>query len=169
MEIQQKKILGDYQRFLKTIFKHLKNSRLDVSAYSIDHICYRVESQENYLKKKCELATIGQLLTEADVNGRPISTFKLHQYITYNNYTIPLIELPSPKQGKQYHDGLEHCEFVIDCSFEDMILNNPKLTFKTTNKDNPRNPDISLSFENLSVKFHHQSLEFVIKDELAES
>ena len=44
-------------------------------AGQIDHICYRATSTEEY-KNLCEqLKTESRLLTESDVNGRPISCF----------------------------------------------------------------------------------------------
>lgn len=66
--------------------------------------------QDEYDSKKQELATIGTVLVENIINGRMIATYKLHTAITvtYNGqtYSIPCIELPSPKQGSPYESGL---------------------------------------------------------------
>jgi len=34
--------------FLETIFSHLSEDGIDVSHYTLDHICYRVETMEEY-------------------------------------------------------------------------------------------------------------------------
>ena len=45
---QSPDIFDEIPPFLETIFSHLSEDRIDVSHYSLDHICYRVETREEY-------------------------------------------------------------------------------------------------------------------------
>ena len=59
----------------------------------IDHACYRVADLKQYQILKSKFAELGELLTEANVNGRPIATFKLfHPVQIDSSISIPLIE-----------------------------------------------------------------------------
>jgi len=152
-------------KFLDNIFSSLVEVDIDVSPFFLDHICYRVETAEEYERYKNILADYGTVLSETMVSGRLISTYKLHEPITYKERHIPLLELPSPKPGKHYASGLEHAEFVIDTSFEAFMKKYPHVSFETKDLEKKINPDIRISFDGCSVKFHQQSLEDVIQFE----
>ncbi len=159
--IQQ--LLGNPTPFLHRIFDYLKEEEMDVSGFELDHICYRVATEERYLETKQKLNDLGDLLTENNINGRPIATFKLHQSILFENRKIWCLELPSPKAGSDYPEGFEHVEFVIDEPFEDFINRYPKTAFDKKGLSKTVNPDLRLKFNDLSVKFHQHSLEYVMK------
>lgn len=156
-------ILGDYEGFLERVFSHLKSSGIRIKERQIDHVCYRVETFERYEELRDKLKEIGEVLTEAPVGGRPISTFKLHEPIRYKGQEIYLLELPSPKEGSFYKEGFEHIEIVISENFEDFINKHDDLIFDTKAMSKPVNPDISLRFGEYSVKFHHEPLDIVIE------
>lgn len=115
--------------FLDKVFSSLDEAGVDVSNFFLDHICYRVESAEAYEEYKTILANFGTLLSETAIQGRPIATYKLHDPIVYKDRSIPLLELPSPKPGIPYPRGLEHAEFVIDCSFQEFMAQYPHISF----------------------------------------
>lgn len=94
---------------------------ISVSSYSIDHVCWRTATQEEYCLCKKELGLIGTLLIESIIGGRLISVFKLATPISCDGREIDVIELPSPKAGSEYASGLEHCEFVVDESLENFV------------------------------------------------
>ncbi|MBX2872739.1 MAG: VOC family protein [Saprospiraceae bacterium] len=156
-------ILGPITPFLDQIFQHLTEDNILVNNYELDHICYRVANEERYLELKHQLADHGELLTESIIGGRLISTFKLHQPYRYQNREIQCLELPAPKEGSPYPEGFEHAEFVIQESFEVFMSKYSHLTFKTKGIQKPVNPEISLKYTDLSVKFHHHPIEYVIK------
>ena len=82
--------------------------------YEIDHLCYRVANLDRYETKKTELAQLGYLLSEAQVNGRPIATYKLKKPLEWSHGKyISLVELPAPKPGKNYSEGLEHFDGLL--------------------------------------------------------
>ena len=124
-------LFSDPTPFLDQIFHHLQEDQVDVSAYELDHLCYRVESIERYTELKEACIAMGSLLTETLINSRPISTFKLHQPILYQDRAIELLELPSPKPGSPYAEGFEHVEFVIDENLDRFVARYPHLVFDT--------------------------------------
>lgn len=156
-------IITDPQIFLEKLFSMLEDIDLDVSPYYLDHICYRVASLEEYHQKKQELTEHGILLVESMVNGRLISTFKLHHPITYKNRNIDLIELPAPKSSHSYASGLEHVEFVTKEPLQKIIQRYPQYAFEAFGIHKKINADITLKLGDYCIRFHNQSLEDVIK------
>lgn len=158
-------ILGDYKSFLNQIFESLLISDIDVSHYYLDHICYRTSTNNIYKRKKEELSKIADLLLENRIGGRLISKFKLYLPIEHKGRKISIVELPAPKDGIPFQDGLEHIEFVIDSSLEDFIKQYSHISFNMDGYNKGLNADVSISFNRYTVKFHEQSLEEVVKIE----
>ena len=159
----QEQILGPITPFLDQIFQHLAEDQIEVKDFELDHICYRVETDERYLELKGLLAEHGELLTETEIGGRPISTFKLQVPYQYRNREIHCLELPAPKEGSPYPEGFEHVEFVIGEPFQNFMNRYPNLEFKTKGMQKSVNPEISRKYTGVSVKFHHHHIEYVIK------
>jgi len=155
-------ILGNPSQFLQKVFSVLQKDKIDVSAYELDHLCYRVETQEKYISLKKKLSEIGKLLTETIIGGRPISTFKLNIPFKFEKRSLDCIELPAPKEGYFFPEGYEHVEFVIKESFQEFMKKHPLINFDTRGIDNKINPDIFISYPGFTVKFHHHPLEYVI-------
>lgn len=158
-------IIGDPIVFLDEIFHQLKDLNLDVSPYFLDHLCYRVKSVSEYEEKKAALGTMGTLLIESMVNGRLISTFKLHDPIVYEGRLIDVLELPSVKPHQSYESGLEHVEFVTTDSLYSIVEKLPALAFEVGGIDKKINADITLKLKKHCIRFHNQSLEDVIEEE----
>lgn len=157
------KSLGSISVFLKKVFSSLKKDGIDVSGYELDHICYRVETLERYHKLKKVLEKHGKLLSETIIAGRPIATYKLKELFIFRDKTIKCIELPCPKKSSPYQEGFEHVEFVINLSFQDFMKKYPSIKFETGASSKEVNPDIQIKYAGFSVKFHHNTLEYVIK------
>lgn len=166
MEKTLTEIIGDPQLFLENIFFKLQEIELDVESYLLDHICYRVLTVNEYLLKKEELSPFGKLLNESMVNGRYISTFKLHTPIIFRKREIFLIELPSPKSSHSYKSGLEHIEFVTKLPLQKIVERYPQYSFEIFGIHKKINADITLKLGDYCIRFHNQSLEEVIKLEL---
>ena len=105
--------LGDHSTFLDQIFSLLGKDEFDVNNYELDHICFRVETMESYNDISKQILDHAVLLTESQIQGRAISTFKLKEPFQYLDRKIYLIELPSPKSSSPYSKGFEHVEFVV--------------------------------------------------------
>jgi len=158
-------LLGDIDGFLAKLVDALYDDGINVTSYELDHICYRVETSEQYEHHKQELGKLGEQLSENVINGRPIAVYKLHEPIRFRGRKIYCVEVPAPKDGYPYPKGLEHAEFVIDCSFEEFMNRHKKVKFDTRFMNNPNNPDIIINYDGFCVKFHQQSLEKVIEIE----
>lgn len=157
------KVLWNYKTFLDTVFNHLENDNIDVSNYQLDHLCYRVETQERYEELKKIFLKEAELLKEWLISWRMIATFKLSKPLLYKWREVSVIELPAPKEHNKYSEWLEHVEFVIEKSFENFKALYPHVVFKTKAESKWMNPDTQIVYEDCSVKFHHNSLEYVIK------
>ncbi len=159
-------IIWEVQPFLDDIFFYITQDGIDVSRYELDHICYRVETQAEYEEMKNILDTVGVMLKwEHIVGGRPIASYKLAEPIRYWDRLISMIELPSPKQWSYYRKWWEHAEFVIDTSLEKFLSLHSHLEWSLWWYQKSINADISRKYSNgTSVKFHEQSLEYVIME-----
>lgn len=155
-------VLWNTDSFFQGIFQVLEELSIDVSKYQLDHLCYRVETAERYYELKELFLTEWQLLTENEINGRPICSFKLKNPIIYEGREVSVLELPYPKDGSPYQEWLEHVEFVIDKSFEDFMNRYPHISFDTKAIKKEINPDIGIQHKGVRIKFHHNSLEYVV-------
>jgi len=156
-------LLGSSSAFLDNLFDYLFEKKIDVSNYELDHICYRVETEERYQTLKIALNNLGELLTESQIGGRAIASIKLNTPIIYKNRKIDVVELPAPKKGSFYKEGFEHVEFVIDIPFADFMAGYPHLNFITKDLKKSVNQGVTLKETDFSVKFHHHTLEYVIR------
>lgn len=149
--------------FLNQAFNELHKSDVSLEKHwHIDHLCYRTSTQENYLSTKKYFEAFSKLLIESEVNGRLISTFKLHSPIIFGDWDIDLIEVPAPKKGKDVAEGFEHFEVVCDLSFDDIRNCYSHCRFDESGLGKDFNKELKIIFNNFSVKFHHLSLESVI-------
>lgn len=157
------KILENPSPFLEQLFLNLKENNINVENYELDHICYRVKTNEKYLELKEKISKISKLLSEEMVSNRPICTFKLNEPIIFKDRKISILELPAPKENSNYENGFEHAEFVINIPFEEFIEKHKNLNFNTKGLQKQINPELGLKFkDNLAVKFHHNTLEYVV-------
>lgn len=156
-------IIGNPLTFLQEIFSRIEDIELNVDRYFMDHICYRVDSDENYRLKREELRHHGELLIESMVNGRLISTFKLNDPIVFKERKIELLELPAPKSGHSYRPGLEHVEFVTKEPLQKIVDRYPQYAFEVFGIHKKINADITLKLGDYCIRFHNQALEDVIK------
>jgi len=155
--------LWDSKKFLDKVFSFLEEIKIDVSNFELDHICYRVETNYRYQEFKNLLSNFWELLSETKIWWRPISTFKLSEPILYNDRKIYLIELPSPKEWSFYKEWFEHTEFVVNEDLDSFIKKYPNIKFDLKSFSKETNRDVSLKHENIWIKFHENTLEYVIK------
>jgi predicted metalloenzyme YecM len=107
--------------FLNKLNEELNQKKLSLPLHwDIDHICFRTESEDEYMARKTQFSSFAQLLIESPVNGRLISTYKLEAPIEFLGRRIDLVELPAPKKNKATPSGFEHIEITVDESFEEV-------------------------------------------------
>lgn len=166
-EFQLNNFIAAGQQFFEGLAAELITQQIPVQALKCDHLCFRVGTTEEYSFYKQALLKQGKLLTEAIVNGRAISTFKLHRPFKTTTHEIELVELPAPKTGANYQTGFEHAEFVISEDFSTFRAKHSQLHF-TESGNKTLNPELCLKLKNdKQAKFHHLSLERVIEIEEA--
>jgi predicted metalloenzyme YecM len=159
-----KDTVGDYDSFLGKIVSEIESAGFDMRDFSqMDHMCYRTESIEKYEDKKTKLTEVASLLGSTMVNGREISTFRLFEPVLHGDWRVDAIELPAPKEGKPYPDGLEHVELVIYDDIPTFLEKYKGKDFDLRAADRGINPEIGLELGNgHSVKFHLLNLPTVI-------
>ena len=101
----QKEFINQGQNFLKQMILELSNLNIETQGLVIDHLCFRVATNEEYLEYKKMIGEFADLLIEAEINKRPIATYLLSQPIEFEQYKIDVIELPAPKVGVNYRTG----------------------------------------------------------------
>lgn len=155
-------------QFLEKIYSKIQTNHIELLPHwIIDHLCYRVETIEEYQDYKNLFLQIAKCLVESEVNGRMIATFKLNRPIRFKSYVIDVIEVPAPKKGKLVNTGFEHIEVVCDISFEEIMKQYPSLIFDTSGMTKTYNKELEVNLDGHSLKFHHQSLEDVIREEIS--
>jgi len=156
--------LGSPDEFLDRLFEQLGEIGVDVVSLYMDHVCYRVESEKDYISLKNSLLVHGALLSDKIIGGRPISVVELDKGYIYNQRIIKVIELPSPKVGSSYPTGYEHVEFVVDKDLKEFIRPYPTIVFDLKGMHKKINRDVRLQLNGCSVKFHEHSLKYVIEE-----
>lgn len=152
-----KSIIGDYKYFISNLLKKLSRNNIEISNYPIDHLCYRTATLDEYNTMKKKLMTISKSYLENIHHNRPITKFLLKEAIIYKNYSIPLIELPSPQKSCAYDSGLEHLEIVLSDDFNS-FRKKYKTLWTGSDDSGPYNQTIFISFNKNKVKFHQYSL-----------
>ncbi len=160
-----KVLINSSTTFLSQLFKMIKSKEIDVSQYELDHLCYRVETEDRYFEVKSILEKHGTLINESLVNGRPIAIYKLQEAISFSRRLIDIFELPSPKEGSNYEEGYEHVEFVTTESLDVFLEKYKDIKFDLKGQRKELNKDVRLRLGRYSVKFHELSLEEIIRIE----
>ncbi|WP_232818173.1 VOC family protein [Zobellella maritima] len=156
-------LLGDIDNFLLALEEGLARHRLQPGLGQMDHICYRADSNRQYLRLRAALLAYGENLVEGMIGGRPIITYALHSPIASQFGPIPCLELAAPKPGKQHLTGLEHGELVVE-DLHRLLAANPHVPFNT--KGLAQSPaELSLALPPYQVKFHQRSLAEIIAEE----
>lgn len=162
-------LLGDYHGFVANINRQLEGwMGVDRAKLAmLDHICYRVETLERYHELIQRFGEAALLLGESEINGRPIATFEFKEPLRTGGWRIPYLELPAPKEGSPYNEGIEHAEFVTVGDVEKFAAEHFELPFDRSGMEKLINPELGLKIpeKELSIKFHEQPLGAVVRIE----
>ncbi len=154
------------EQFFRKLKRELLNVGIDLHGKHVDHLCYRVSTDAEYLEMKNQLLRQAELLGETIIAGRPICTFKMNEPFCVDGFSIPLLELPAPKASSPYPTGFEHAEVVLKESFETIEKKYPHCQFKKSGRKN-LNPELEVSTQTGKLKFHHHPLDRIIEIEHA--
>lgn len=155
--------LKNYDEHIGTIVSELEITGIDKDDIAmLDHLCYRVETEARYAEMKHILGEVAMLRGETQVQGRNIAIFELNEYIKSHGWVVPYIELPAPKEGSLYAEGLEHAEFVVVGSLERFHQKYRNLPFETKSMDRELNPELGLKTARAAMKFHKLQIGAVV-------
>lgn len=155
--------IDGYEAFIQKTSRGLERARIDRSKLAMmDTICYRAGSLRTY---KSVLANIGgsMLVGVQEVGGRPIATIELEEPLEAEGWKVSYLELPAPKEGTPYPEGLEHAQFVTVGSLGRFEQRHPHIVFDRGGMGNPLNPMLGLKTTYLSAKFHELPLGTVVR------
>ncbi len=152
--------------------------QLDLRAYEADHISLRTHDTELAELWVAGLRQCATVLSDNNINGRPVYLFLLHQPLALLHWQIPVIELPFPK-GKQYaHQGWEHVELVLPGEAATVteraaaLLPSPLPSGVIIKESHPRgenerlpNPTLAVCRDNITIKFHPFTLQEIVESE----
>ena len=155
-------VIGDYKKLYKDLISDIKDLGIDTSNLYVDHFCFRTSSLKNYEVKKVELFQLSDWFLENIHNNRPISKFILKEPLVFENQRVSIIELPAPKVGVSYKDGIEHFEFVVGKNFTEF---KNKYSHLWTGQDDSGefNKPVYIKLKSGVVKFHEKPLDEVIR------
>lgn len=158
--------LRQLSEMMEAIQKELARQGLPLDL-PCDHVCYRVETPERYEALKASwLSSLGMLVAETPVNGRPISIIRMKEPFTFLSSRIECLELPAPKPGSPYPEGWEHAEFVTGEKLETFIARYPRVAFEKKSLGKEINPEIALPVPGgYQLKFHPTTILDVIAEE----
>ena len=159
-----KNIIGNYESAILSAEALLhEHSILPVDLIQCDTICYRVETNGRYKEVKEQLAQKALLLNEVEINNRLIAAFALEEPLEAGTqHLISYIELPQPKPGSQYSEGIDHVQFVTRLPLSQFHTKYQQLPFETKGLASELNPLLKLEGEQISVKFHDKHMGAVI-------
>jgi predicted metalloenzyme YecM len=160
-----KRIIGNYEDAILSAEALLhEHSILPVDLVHCDTICYRVETNGRYEELKELLGQKALLLNEVEVNSRLIASFALEQPLEAGTqHSISYIELPQPKPGSEYSEGIDHVQFVTRMPLGQFQIKYQQLPFETKGLASRLNPLLKLEGKQISVKFHDKHMGAVIE------
>lgn len=151
---------------------------ISLTDFPIDHIsvrCHHIATAERWREG---LSQCAQLLSDNEINDRPIYVFELKQPIVVASQEVFVIELPFPK-GKTYpQETWEHIEMVIGVAPEQLenaanaLLPNSLPDGYSLKMSQPKgqlerlpNPTLAVTNGIITVKYHPFTLKEIIKSE----
>ena len=155
-------IIGDYKAFAARQRDRVAALGIDVTAYAVSHICYRVPEWDEYIRVRGLLERHAFANREGFWNGRPMSLILFDQLEVLDGKKMPMIELIPPVHQRTYKMGMEHIGFVVGVEgFEEFKQTyRPVLTGQQFQGPTPGiNEPYYILFEDFTnVKFHQRPL-----------
>lgn len=186
MPDQLKSKFNDFMRKIVSLGELLE---VDLEKFQADHIAFRVNDENLAKMAKHEWSKQADVLSKAQINGRPIYVLQLNQSLQFGSWQIDCLELPFPAVDKRHPvEGWEHVEFVIPSKassaqqyLQDLKAQLPdfaaqfskleslgvkvKLSSPKGEKERLSNPTIAFKWEGICIKFHPHALKKIIQSE----
>ncbi|HEX4896893.1 MAG TPA: VOC family protein [Candidatus Limnocylindrales bacterium] len=155
-------IIGDYRAFAAQQRDRLLARGIDLAAYSLSHLAFRVPEWDQYVHVRTLLEQHAVANRENVWNGRPISLIVPAEPLeVLDGKVVPLIELIPPVHQRVYKMGLEHLGVVIGDGFDAFVeANKPVLTGQQFQGPKSTPDPVYILFEDFThVKFYRLSLQ----------
>ncbi|EGU49060.1 hypothetical protein VII00023_01450 [Vibrio ichthyoenteri ATCC 700023] len=164
---------------------------IDLSLFQADHIALRINDAEMAKQAHQAWSDYGQVISQAEINGRPIVVIAFDTPLISNGWEIECLELPYPAPGKSYPiESWEHMEFVIPSSaqtaeeylldlkrqfpafaarFEQLADVGVKVKLSSPKGEGERlnNPTVAFKYQGVCIKLHPHTLKAIVASELA--
>lgn len=176
--VELQDLLTDLPYFEQKLVIFAAKLDLDLAQFSADHISLRCHQTETAQRWRNGLQQCGNLISETQINGRPICLFDLTQSLSVGPWQIDCVELPYP--GKKYypHEGWEHVELVLPGDPQTLMTRARALLpatlpvgftskFSSPQGEHERlaNPTFAVSDGEITIKFHPYTLRQIIDSE----
>lgn len=182
-------MLNKIDDFLDNIQALCSELSMDLSSYQADHIALRINDSEVAKAAHQAWLPYGQVISEAQINGRPIVVLAFNQPVKSHGWSIECLELPYPAIGKQHPvEDWEHVEFVVpsqaqtaEALLQDLYSKFPelesqlekakargvkvKLSSPKGEGERLANPTVAFKFNNICIKLHPHSLKNIVASE----
>ncbi|UYI47911.1 VOC family protein [Vibrio natriegens] len=182
-------MLQDLDAFVEKIAALASILHLDLSLAQADHIALRINDTQTAQQAHQAWAQYGNVISQAQINGRPIIVIEFDKKIESRGWKIECLELPYPAEGKVYPtEGWEHVEFVIPshaetadefladlkhtypdfgAQFEKLEESGVKIKLSSPKGEGERlnNPTVAFKYQGVCIKLHPHSLKAIIESE----
>ncbi|WP_070963539.1 VOC family protein [Vibrio sonorensis] len=162
---------------------------LNMQPYKADHIALRINDNELAQLAHKAWLELGEEISCAKINGRPIIVVKLHREIEIGSWKVDCIELPYPAVGKTYpQQGWEHIEFVVPSKttsisdYQQELFDlwpelernwarlaalgvKTKLSSPKGEGERLSNPTLAFKYDGVCIKLHPHTLESIVQSE----
>jgi predicted metalloenzyme YecM len=159
-----KDIIGDYELFVQKADVLVAEHKINLDELvQCDTICYRVETNERYDELKRQLAEVAMMVDETSVNGRLISVFAPKVPLQAGVWkSISYIEVPQPKPGSYYPEGIDHVQMVTRLPLLAFRNEHRDISFEEKGLANKINPLLKIEGDTVAIKFHDKHMGSVI-------
>lgn len=178
--------LDDFMHKIQTLSEIL---HINLSDFQADHIALRINDTELVQLAHQEWQKYGQVISQAQINGRPIIVILFDRPLGALQWQVECLELPYPAPGKQYpQQSWEHVEFVIPSTaqtaqayLEDLKGRLPglatqwdqlerlgikvKLSSPKGEGERLNNPTVAFKYQGVCIKLHPHSLKRIVESE----
>ncbi len=177
-------VLQEFLQFEEKIKQLASYLQIDLAQFKIDHLALRVNSSEKAQIWLEHLLKFSNVLSDNEVNGRPIYLLELHKPLFFAQQNIKILELPFPKDKIYSHEGFEHIEVVYpflpsenEQQWKNRVIeqfslnqfNDIKVKISTPKAQGEQlpNPSIALSYldkqkNHTCIKIHPYSIDTII-------
>lgn len=151
------------EAFALDIVIRAQDAGFDLSGMTASHVCFRAETEEEYVRVRDGLAAVRSEFCEYEFNGRRISLHVLREPARASVLSIPMIELPAPRAAHEYPSGLEHLGLVVPGDFAAFAARYEKKFHGQKDRGPHCQPRFFTFADGKTIKFYERPLREVVE------